>query len=275
MTSATHNLSQRFPRKRAFITGAASGLGLACAETLAREGWQLFLTDADDVRLELVTQSFVRDGAKVASFVCDVRDADAVESVVGAACESAGGIDLAIHCAGVAAAGPFHATTSDDWRWVLDINLLGVVNASRAVIQRMARGQGGIIINIASAASFCTGTQMSIYNTSKAAVVALSESLMQEYADYGVHVVAAMPGFFQTRLMESARGPERTLQAARRLIDTSNLAAEQVAEEMLWAAARGSTHFVYPSRYQWLWRLKRAMPQRFQKLLPRLLKRRT
>jgi len=90
-----------------------------------------------------------------------------------------------------------------------------------------------------------------------------------------VHVVAAMPGFFQTRLMESARGPERTLQAARRLIDTSNLAAEQVAEEMLWAAARGSTHFVYPSRYQWLWRLKRAMPQRFQKLLPRLLKRRT
>jgi short-subunit dehydrogenase len=138
----------------------------------------------------------------------------------------------------------------------------------------MARGQGGIIINIASAASFCTGTQMSIYNTSKAAVVALSESLMQEYADYGVHVVAAMPGFFQTRLMESARGPDRTLEAARRLIETSNLAAEQVAEEMLWAAARGSTHFVYPSRYRWLWRLKRAMPQRFQKLLPRLLKRR-
>jgi len=239
MTSATHNLSQRFPRKRAFITGAASGLGLACAETLAREGWQLFLTDADSVRLELVTQSFARDGAKVASYVCDVRDADAIDAVVGTACESAGGIDLAIHCAGVAAAGPFHSTTTDDWRWVLDINLLGVVNSSRAVIQRMARGQGGIIINIASAASFCTGT-----------------------------------GFFQTRLMESARGPERTLQAARRLIDTSNLPAEQVAEEMLWAAARGSTHFVYPSRYQWLWRLKRAMPQRFQKLLPRLLKRR-
>ncbi|MFZ9994721.1 MAG: SDR family oxidoreductase, partial [Steroidobacteraceae bacterium] len=239
-----HNLSQRFPRKRAFITGAASGLGLSCAEILAREGWQLFLTDADSVRLELVTQSFTRDGASVASYVCDVRDADAIDSVVSAVCGQAGGIDLAIHCAGVAAAGPFHATTTDDWRWVLDINLLGVVNASRAVIQRMARGQGGIIINIASAASFCTGTQMSIYNTSKAAVVALSESLMQEYAEYGVHVVAAMPGFFQTRLMDSARGPERTLQAARRLIDTSNLAAEQVAEEMLWAAARGSTHFV-------------------------------
>jgi len=273
MTSAASNLSQRFPRKRAFITGAASGLGLACAEILAREGWQLFLTDVDSGRLDLVTESFLRDGAKVSALACDVRDAAAMQTVVDAA--AVGGIDLAIHCAGVAAAGPFHQTTADDWRWVFDINVHGVANACRGVITHMARGNGGIIINIASAASFCTGPQMTIYNSAKAAVVALSESLMQEYGDYGVRVMVAMPGFFQTRLMESARGPEKTLTAARKLIDGSALSAEQVAEEMLRAASLGQTHFIYPGKYRWLWRLKRLMPGRFQKLLPKIMLRRS
>jgi NAD(P)-dependent dehydrogenase (short-subunit alcohol dehydrogenase family) len=269
MTSAASNLSQRFPRKRAFITGAASGLGLACAEILAREGWQLFLTDADAGRLDLVANSFLRDGARVTAAACDVRDAATLQAIVDAA--AAEGIDLAIHCAGVAAAGPFHQTTPEDWQWVFDINVHGVANACRGVVSHMARGNGGIIINIASAASFCTGPQMSIYNAAKAAVVALSESLMQEYAAYGVRVMVAMPGFFQTRLMESARGPEKTLGAARKLIDGSGVSAEQVAEEMLRAASSGQTHFIYPGKYRWLWRLKRLMPRGFQKLLPRLV----
>ena len=100
MTSAASNLSQRFPQKRAFITGAASGLGLACAEILAREGWQLFLTDVDGPRLDLIAAGFARDGARVAAAPCDVRDADAVRAIVDAAVAAAGGLDLAIHCAG-------------------------------------------------------------------------------------------------------------------------------------------------------------------------------
>ena len=105
MTPAAHTLPQRFPKRRAFITGAASGLGLACAESLAREGWQLFLTDSDAGRLDLVTQSFRRDGAQVMSSPCDVRDAAALQAVVDAAAGVAGGIDVAIHCAGVSVAG--------------------------------------------------------------------------------------------------------------------------------------------------------------------------
>jgi len=273
MTSSTHNLSQRFPGKRAFITGAASGLGLACAEILAREGWQLVLTDVDAARLDLVALSFARDGAQVIAAVCDVREAAAVSALVDSAVASCGGIDLAIHCAGVALAGPFHGNSAEEWQWVFDINVHGVANSCRAVIRHMARGKGGLIINIASVASFCTGSQMAAYNASKAAVVALSESLMQEYADYGVKVVVAMPGFFRTRLLESARGQEKTLQAAARLIEKSGLEAAEVAEQMLSAAARGRTHFVYPAKYGWFWRLKPLMPQYFQKLLPRLLRR--
>lgn len=273
MTSATHNLSQRFPAKRAFITGAASGLGLACAEILAREGWQLILTDVDAVRLDLVTASFTRDGARVIAAACDVRDAAAVTALVDSAVASFGGIDLAIHCAGVALAGPFHSSTAEEWQWIFDINVHGVANCCRAVIRHMGRGKGGLIINIASVASFCTGANMSAYNASKAAVVAFSESLMQEYAAYGVQVVVSMPGFFRTRLLETARGQQKTLEMAARLIENSGLAATEVAEQMLSAAARGRTHFVYPSKYRQLWRLKRLMPQYFQRLLPRILRR--
>jgi NAD(P)-dependent dehydrogenase (short-subunit alcohol dehydrogenase family) len=258
MTSSASNLSQRFPAKRVFITGAASGLGLACAEILAREGWQLILTDVDAARLDLVVNSFSRDGARVIAAVCDVRNAEAVDALVDSAVASCGGIDLAIHCAGVALAGPFHASTAEEWQWTFDINVHGVANCCRAVVRHMARGKGGLIINIASVASFCTGANMAAYNASKAAVVALSESL---------------PGFFRTRLLESARGHDKTLKAAARLIEESGLEAGVVAEEMLSAVARGRTHFVYPARYVRLWRLKRLMPQYFQKLLPRLLQR--
>jgi short-subunit dehydrogenase len=104
-------------------------------------------------------------------------------------------------------------------------------------------------------------------------VVALSETLMQELAPHGIQVVAAMPGFFRTRLLEMARGPARTLEGARRIMEDSGLSAEVVADALLTAAARGRLHFVYPSRYAMLWRLKRLMPSQFQRLLPRLLRR--
>lgn len=274
MTAAASNLSQRYPRKRALITGAASGLGLACAEILAREGWQLFLNDVDSGRLALVADSFRRDGANAMTVDCDVCDGAALERAIDEVVAMAGGIDLSIHCAGVAWAGPFHGSTEQDWRWIMDINVVGVANASRAVIRHMARGPGGLIVNIASAASFCTGTHMSAYNASKAAVVALSESLMQEYAAYGVKVMVAMPGFFVTRLMETARGSEKTLSSARKLVEQATVSAEQAAEAILWAAARGNRYCVFPAKYRWLWRLKRWMPGLFQTILPKILGRR-
>jgi NAD(P)-dependent dehydrogenase (short-subunit alcohol dehydrogenase family) len=271
MTTSASNLSQRFPKKRVFITGAASGLGLACAEILAREGWQLILVDADVARLDLVANSLGRDGANVISEACDVRDGARLQAIVDRAVTVCGGIDVALLCAGVASAGAFHALSEEDWRWTLDINVLGVANAARAVVRHMAQGKGGLLVNVASAAGFCTGSHMSAYNTSKAAVIALSESLMQEYAQYGIEVMAAMPGFFNTRLLESARGSETTLQGARRLMAGSGLEADEVAERMLASAARGKRYFVYPGKYAVLWRLKRWLPGPFQSLLPRII----
>ena len=270
MTSATHNLSQRFPARRAFITGAASGLGLACAEILAREGWRLLLSDIDAERLSVIAHQLAGEGVSVLTAVLDVRDAATLRAAVANCVDVLGGIDLAIHAAGVALVGPLHEATTSDWQWIMDINVHGVANSCRAVLPPMLRQGGGLIINIASAAALCTGANMSAYNTAKAAVVALTESMMQEYASAGVQCVAAMPGFFHTRLFETARGPERIMQGARRLMADSELDASTVAEQILSRAARGQTYVVLPGKYLWLWRLKRLAPQSFQRWYPQM-----
>jgi NADP-dependent 3-hydroxy acid dehydrogenase YdfG len=263
-------LAQRFPARRAFITGAASGFGLACAELLAREGWSLMLTDVDAARLSIVSAGFAAQGVRVASEACDVRDSAALANIVAAAAHVLGGIDLAVNSAGVAAIGPFVDSDPGDWQWMFDINVHGVANACRALLPQMLRNRNGLIINVASAAAFCTGANMSGYNAAKAAVVALSESLQQEYGAQGLQIVAAMPGFFRTRLMEDARGPDRVLAAAQRLMEDSRLNADHVAEQVLTSAGAGSTHIVYPPYYRWLWRWKRLTPQLFQRWFPRV-----
>lgn len=273
MPAATLNLQQRFPGRRAFITGAASGFGLACGEQLAREGWSLVLTDIDGVRLSIVAGRFAAQGVRVAAEACDVREPRALRTLVDGAADALGGLDIAICSAGVAAAGPFVSSEPDDWRWVFDINVHGVANACRAVLPHMLRGRRGLIVNVASAAAFCTGPNMSAYNSAKSAVVALSESLQQEYGSMGVQVAAAMPAFFRTNLMVEARGPANVLAAAQKLVDESGLTATEVAEYVLTLAGAGHTHIVFPSKYRWIWRLKRLAPRSFQRFFPRYLAR--
>lgn len=125
----------------------------------------------------------------------------------------------------------------------------------------------GLIVNVASAAAFISAFRMGAYNASKAAVVALSETLAQELADSGVDVAVAMPGFFRTRIMEHARAPADAKLFAERLIDRANLDAAPVAEEILARAAGGALHVVLPSRYRWLWRFKRLAPRSFTRWL--------
>ncbi len=273
MTAATRNLAQRFPKRRAFITGAASGFGLACAELLARDGWNLMLTDVDAPRLSIIAGRLAAQGVRVGAEACDVRDAGMVKRVVDDAADTLGGLDLAVNSAGVAAVGPFGTSEPADWQWMFDINVHGVANCCRALLPHMLQRRGGLIVNVASAAAFCTGANMSGYNAAKAAVVALSESLQQEYGGQRIQVVAAMPGFFRTRLMDEARGPAKVLVGAQRLMEKSGLDANEVAEYILTAAGAGRTHIVYSSYYRWIWRWKRLAPQSFQRYFPRFLAR--
>ncbi len=257
-------LDARFPDKRAVITGGASGLGLAAAELLAARGWKLALLDLDASRLQEAAASLVQRGSpRCATYAVDIRQQPAVQSAIDNFSGACGGLDLALNSAGVAVAGGFLETPPADWDWIMQINVHGVAHSCRAELPHMLTGGGGLIINVASAASFASGGEMSSYNASKSAVVALSETLFIEFGNRGVHVASAMPGFFRTRLMEHARAPSSARNFAVRMMERSKVTAEEVALEILSRAATGDVHIVLPGHYRWLWRFKRLAPFTF------------
>lgn len=260
-------LDTRFPGKRAVITGGASGLGLAAAELLAGRGWRLALLDRDEAGLASASEALRAMGSPhCEAFTVDTTEEAAVRFAVDSFASRLGGLDLAMNCAGVAVAGGLLETPDSDWQWILQINVLGVVHSCRAEIPHMLES-GGLVINVASAAGFACLGRMGAYNASKAAVIALSETLYQEFASQGVAVAVAMTGFFRTRLMEHARAPADVRGDALKLMDRSNLEAGPVAREIIERAAGGATHIVLPASYRWLWRFKRLAPRAFMRWL--------
>lgn len=268
MSRAVDHLSRRFAGRRAFITGAASGLGLEISRRLAQAGWSLGLLDVDPARLAQARQSLNTADSTVLTFHADVGDEAAMMQAVDRCAQSLGGLDVLINNAGVAAAGSVRDTPSADWNWALRINLLGCVHGCRAALPHLSTERGGLILNIASAAGFVCGPGMGPYNASKAAVIALTETLGQELHGTRIQTSVAMPGFFKTNLLDSARAPAAEAEAARLLMDYSRYTVQSAAEDILAAAAAGDFYIVVPRHYVKLWRYKRWLPMRFLKAFP-------
>ena len=259
-------LSRRFPSKRAFITGAASGLGLAMAQLLARDGWTLGVLDLDREALErAVTQLRASGAANVSAYPGDVARHEFVAAAVTDFSQANQGLDVMVNNAGVAVAGAVEATPVDDWNWIVGINLLGVVWGCRTALPVLKRQGSGLIFNIASSAGFAAAPQMSAYNATKAGVIALSETLASELAGTGLQVSCAMPGFFRTHLLDHMRAPPEENRLAHRIMDNSGHDPDEAALALLGAAAAGELYVVWPPEYRWAWRLKRWFPRWFLK----------
>jgi NAD(P)-dependent dehydrogenase (short-subunit alcohol dehydrogenase family) len=213
-------------------------------------------------------------GAGVACYAGDVASESFVADAVADFASRTGGLDLMINNAGVAAAGPVQSTPAADWRWIVDINLLGVVWGCQAAAVRMQQARSGLILNIASSAGFASAPQMSAYNATKAAVISLSETLAAELSGTGVQVSVAMPGFFRTSLLETLRAPPEASGLARRLMQGSRYDAHAAARAILAAAADRKLYVVWPREYRWAWRLKRFFPLWFLRRLQSLRKKR-
>lgn len=259
-------LSRRFPSKRAFITGAASGLGLAMAQLLARDGWTLGVLDLDREALErAVTQLRTSGAANVTAYTGDVAAHEFVAASITGFSQANQGLDVMVNNAGVAVAGAVEATPVDDWNWIVGINLLGVVWGCRTALPVMKGQSSGLIFNIASSAGFAAAPQMSAYNATKAGVIALSETLASELAGTGLQVSCAMPGFFRTHLLDHMRAPPEENRLAHRIMDKSGHDPDEAALALLGAAAAGELYVVWPPEYRWAWRLKRWFPRWFLK----------
>ena len=267
MTPATAAtlLSRRYPAKRAFITGAASGLGLAMTQALGRAGWRLGMFDIAADRLAGTVADLRAAGADVEGFAGDVADENGVVRAVGEFCGRHGGLDLMVNNAGVAVAGTVEATPVEDWRWITSINLLGVVWGCRAAVPVMKQAGSGLILNVASSAGFAAAPQMAPYNCTKAAVISLSETLAAELAGTSIQVSCAMPGFFRTHLLDHMRAPPEESRLAHQLMDHSGHDPVEAAEAILGAAAAGEFYVIWPGEYRVAWRLKRWFPRWFLK----------
>lgn len=260
-------LAARFPRKRAFITGASSGLGLELTRLLSQDGWSLGLFDRNVERLAAVEADFSDSGVPLLAYPGDVTHANELTVAVNSFAATHDGMDVMINNAGVAGSGDFMEIALEDWRWILDINFLGVVHGCRAAIPHLQRNGTGLLINVASAAAFASAPGMSSYNATKAAVVSLSESLAAELRDTRTQVSVVMPTFFRTSLLESFRGPQQSRTRAATLMQEAKYSAVDVAIDVLRLAARGRTYIPLPGGTRMLWRLKRWFPGLFLRLV--------
>jgi NADP-dependent 3-hydroxy acid dehydrogenase YdfG len=256
-------LNSRFPHKRAFITGAASGLGLEVANALAADGWTLGLFDRNLERLTSVEARFTEAGVKLLAYPGDVTQADELTVAVNSFAASHDGLDVMINNAGVAGGGSMMEVSLEDWRWIIDINVMGVVHGSRAAIPHLQRNGSGLLINVASAAAFACAPDMISYNATKAAVVAISETLVNELRPVGTQVSVVMPTFFRSSLLETFRGPAHARSQAHAVTQKSQYPVEQAAHDLLTESADGRTYILLPRAARTLWRMKRWMPLRF------------
>lgn len=223
---------------RILITGGASGLGRALAERYLRDGWQVLIGDLNAERGQ-ETVAELGELGRIVFRELDVRDPESFERVRAWLEEHWDGLDVLVNNAGVAAAGRIERLSDEDWRWILEINLLGVVNGCRAFTPLFKRQGNGHIVNIASMAGVLNPPVMSSYNVSKAGVISLSETLRYELAPWGIHTTVVCPGFFQTNLTESLRSPEPGMaETVGRLLATSELSADDIAALIRDAVAR-------------------------------------
>lgn len=177
------------------ITGAAVGIGRATAILMAQRGDRLVLVDVDGERLALLAQELSDYTAEVLTFVCDVSDEDAIKAVVAQAQERFGAIDILINNAALWRVWqPFVEMSSATWRRYLEVNVMGTVYCTQAVLPRMLERGWGRIVNVASVAGVYGNANMANYSATKGAVIAFTKALAKEVADRGVLVNAVSPG---------------------------------------------------------------------------------
>ncbi len=185
----------RFSEKTALITGAAVGIGRACAILFAREGANVVLIDLDKEKLAATEAEIRQYTDKVLSFECNVTDEARVYEVVSEAEKIFGGIDILVNNAAIWRLwSSFTETSTDDWRKYLDINIMGVVYFTKAVLPKMLENSYGRIINVASVAGVYGNANMVHYSATKGALISMTKALAKEVSSKGVLVNSVSPG---------------------------------------------------------------------------------
>ena len=192
--------------KTAFITGGASGIGYAIAENMINAGANVMLADIDEAKLLEAKATLPGRQGQVETVICDVAKAASVQAAADKTIERFGKVHYLMNNAGVALSGPTGEVPLEDWRWIVDINLMGVVYGIEIFTPLIKQhGEGGHIINTASMAGHVAMPLLTPYNATKFAVVGISESLRGELAPAGINVSVLCPGWVKTNIHLTGR----------------------------------------------------------------------
>ena len=193
--------------KTAFITGGANGIGLAVAKSLAARGANVMLADINEEGLAAAKAGLGDMNVRVETVVCDVAKDEAVRGAAERTIDLFDKVHIVVNNAGVGLGGEAGKIEIQDWRWIVDINLMGVVHGVEAFVPHIqAHGEGGHIVNVASMAGQVAVPSMGPYNATKYAVVGYSESLRGELAPSNIGVSILCPGWVQTDIHKSSAG---------------------------------------------------------------------
>ena len=203
---------QELDGRVALITGGGGGIGRAIALTLAGEGMRVVVADVERDAAEAVAAELAASGAEASAETVDVSDPAAVEALAERCDERYGGVDVLCNHAGVVGPTPIGPASLDNWRWVLDVNVLGLVHAIHAFVPRMLarigdEGGEAHVVNASSIAGLLAGGrwEISAYRASQLAIVGMSRDLRNELAGSGIGVTVLCPGAVATRMWQAGR----------------------------------------------------------------------
>jgi NAD(P)-dependent dehydrogenase (short-subunit alcohol dehydrogenase family) len=261
-----HRFAGRYRDKVAIVTGAASGIGRCLAQVLARQGSHVVMVDVQPQVVEAAGK-MQSAGGSVHGVVVDVRDAGAVAAVVEETTKAHGRLDFIFNNAGIVVAGDAAAMPPADWKRVVEVNLMGVVNGVQAAYPLMCRQGFGHIVNTGSIAGLVLLPCTQIYSASKSAIITLTRCLRMEAVPHGVYVSLICPGVVHTPMIDGggahgairAKIPFDRISSLPRLLRP--MSPEQFAVKALIAVARREAIVVLPRWMTALWWLDRIAPE--------------
>ncbi len=186
--------------KTALVTGGARGIGKSIAETLAKAGAAVAVADINQEVIDGTVAELKASGCKAFGVLCDVTDADSVNEAVKAIDSELGNVDILVNNAGITQDTLFMRMDADKWQKVIDVNLTGAFNVTKAVIRQMARNRFGRIINISSVVGLIGNAGQANYSASKAGLLGFTKSIAKEYGQRNVTSNAVAPGFIETAM---------------------------------------------------------------------------
>lgn len=233
-------MAQQLVGKIALITGASSGIGEATAVALAEQGAAVAIAARRLDRLEALKQTLEQDGATVLTLELDVTDEAACAAAVDRTVAELGGLDIVVNNAGVMLLGPIEGADTEDWRRMIDTNVYGLMYLTHAAVPYLLTRGGGDIVQVSSVAGRVARAGSGVYNASKFAVNAFSESLRQELTTRGVRVTMVEPGAVATELQSHITHADTKAGIERWIAGMRPLQADDIARAVVYAVTQPS-----------------------------------